>query len=97
MGVSFRDSLDHLLAELQRIELKLQLQVMKSRVLDTRKGEDSNYGLYLSEKEIDTVLGTSPFQQGDNSSLPDNSDYVTRAESLKQLEATIDEETKEST
>lgn len=96
MGECFRNSLDHLLAELKRIELELHLQVIRSRQSSTQMGEDSFNGLYISEKEIDAVLGTLPFQRRDSLSKPDNSAYTSLAESLEQCEADIVEKKQES-
>jgi len=96
MGECFRDSLDHLRAELQRIELKLHLQVVRSRQAGNQTGEDSFNGLYLSENEMDAVLRTSTFQRRDISSQIDESAIVPLAESLKQFEADITEKKNES-
>ena len=96
MNKCFSSSLDHLLAELKRIELKLHLQVIRTRQENSQTGEDKFRGLYISEKEIDTILCTPPLQRGDNSSWLDNSALGTLAESLKQFEADVVERKQES-
>ena len=50
----FSSSLDHLLAELERIDLLLQGQVRRAREL--RAGDDEFPGLCISEQEVDTLL-----------------------------------------
>ena len=79
MNEGFQSSLDHLLAELKRIELKLRLQIMSLRQGNDQTGDGKFRGLYISEREIDVITGALPFQ-----SLPqsDNSATVSLAESL---------------
>jgi len=93
MNDGFQSSLDHLLAELKRIELRLHLQIMSLRQRNDQTGDGKFRGLYISEKEMDAITGALPFQ-----SLPqsDNSATVSLAESLKQLETDITEREKES-
>jgi SpoVK/Ycf46/Vps4 family AAA+-type ATPase len=50
----YTTSLQHLLAELERIDLLIQAQVFRARQLQT--GDDQFRGLYLSEQEVDTLL-----------------------------------------
>ncbi len=68
---------DNLLAELKRIELKLQLQVARSRAKAERSGKSKFPGLYISESELDNIIGSSP--------------PTSLAESLRKLEADIAE------
>jgi AAA+ superfamily predicted ATPase len=51
----FATSLDHVLAELERIDLLLRLQVHHARKLKTT--DDRFAGLYISEQEIDAITG----------------------------------------
>jgi len=92
----FQNSLAHLLAELKRIELKLCLQAMRLRQASSQAGEDKFRGLYIPEKEIDTIMFSLSSQRGDSSFRPDNSTGVTVAQSLKQLEADIAQREEES-
>jgi len=96
MNESFPSSLDHLLAELKRIELKLYLQAMRLRQESNQPGEDKFRGLYISENEMDTIMSALPFQQAASSSRLDNSALVILAESLKQFETDIVEKKQES-
>jgi AAA+ superfamily predicted ATPase len=50
----FADSVEHVLAELQRLDLLIQLQVRRFRQL--HKGEEECRGLYVSEQEADDIL-----------------------------------------
>jgi AAA+ superfamily predicted ATPase len=52
---AFATSLEHVLAELERVDLFLRLQVHRARQL---KGSDDRFaGLYISEQEIDAISG----------------------------------------
>ena len=87
-GESFENSLDHVLAELKRIELKLQLRVKSLRQSNSQNKADALQGLYISEKEIDTILCSST--TGAQSSLPqpdsENPVLQTGKDYLKQYE-----------
>lgn len=96
MNEGFQSSLDHLLAELKRIELKLHLQIMSLRQGNAQTGDGKFRGLYISEKEIDAITGALPFHQADSLSQSDNSAMMSLAESLKQLETEITAREKES-
>lgn len=91
MGDDFKNSLDHLLAELKRIELKLQLQVARLRTQARRTVEDRLSGLYISEKEVDSIASSPSVASDESLSPPDNSVCSALAESLKQLEANVAE------
>ncbi|MFC1893859.1 hypothetical protein ACFLYR_07555, partial [Chloroflexota bacterium] len=96
MSEYFSSGLDLLLAELKRIELKLQLQVASMRQDDSRMGEDKFRGLYISEKQIDAIIGASRLRSRDSSFRPENSASGALTSSLKQLEADIAARKKES-
>jgi SpoVK/Ycf46/Vps4 family AAA+-type ATPase len=89
MSDNFLSSLDHLLAELKRIELKLHLQLVQLRQESGPAGEDKFRGLYISEKEIDTIAGTLSLPQGDALPRQEDSELATLAEALNQLESDI--------
>jgi AAA+ superfamily predicted ATPase len=96
MNEYFQSSLDHLLAELKRIELKLQLKLMSRRQDDSQPGEDNFCGLYVSEKQIDAIIGTPHFPlEGKPFRLRDSAPAVS-VESLRRLEEDIAEKKKES-
>jgi AAA+ superfamily predicted ATPase len=91
MGKNSKDYLDPLLAELKRIELKLQLQVVKRRTEAGRTGEDKFDGLYISEEEVDRIVGSSPLASSEELSSPRNSVGLTLAESPTKLEDNVAE------
>jgi hypothetical protein len=90
MSEYFSTSLGHLLAELKRVELKLRLQAVKLRQENGRAGEDRFRGLYISEREVETILN-SPHDQP-----PDKSTISVLAQSLRQFEAEVAHKKKES-
>ena len=53
-AVAFESSLQHLLAELERIDLLIATQVARARRLHA--DDEQFHGLYISEEEIDTLL-----------------------------------------
>ena len=89
MNKEFEYNLDHLLAELRRIDLKLRLQVVKLREEGMAVGEDKLRGLYISEDDIDAFMGSSVFTPGAGRLPSDNSAQLMLAESLKRLEVEI--------
>jgi len=92
----FQSSLDHLLAQLERIKLKLRLLVIEMRHNGNQVEEDRFRGLYITEEKIDTVLTSPPFLQGDHSAYPEDQDMATLAQYLEQFEADIAEREKKS-
>jgi AAA+ superfamily predicted ATPase len=83
---SYNNSLEHLLEELQRIDLLIRLQILRWRTTD-QSGTDEFRGLCITEAEIDTMLA------GDNAfgtrleSAPSPLDPL--LDSYAALEATI--------
>ena len=96
MSECFLSSLDHVLAELKRIELKLHFQVMRLRQEGSPVGEDRFRGLYISEKEIDTIAGTLSLCQRESSPCQNNSDLTTLTELINRLEADVATKKQES-
>jgi SpoVK/Ycf46/Vps4 family AAA+-type ATPase len=91
----FQTSLDHLLAELKRIELRLHLQVMRARQQSSQTGEDKFRGLYISERDIDSIIDTPRFHREDRSSqLADSA--LPPTELLGEIKADIVKRKKES-
>jgi len=69
----FENSLEHLLAELERIDLRLRLQVLRMRERCSQPGGDEFRGLYISEEEIDAlVAGGSAHEESDSPDLSDS-------------------------
>ncbi|MCK4822099.1 hypothetical protein KA005_40425, partial [bacterium] len=95
MNKCFQSNLDHLLAELKRVELKLHHQIMKLRQAGNYTEEDKFRSLYISEKEIDTIVDSLSLPSIDRLSRPDDTVLKTLTDSLKQLEADISEKKRE--
>jgi AAA+ superfamily predicted ATPase len=93
--IGYQNSLEHLVAELERIDLILRLQALKVRSLFGYSAREELRGLYISEKEIDDILtATTPFQQ--TNSIPNNASFEPFEEKLHQLELEIREKKTES-
>lgn len=71
---SYETSLDHVLAELKRIELKLQLKVKSVRSKNSQNKADSLRGLFVSEEEIESILNDPGRDALTGSSQPDGKD-----------------------
>ena len=54
----YSSSLEHLVAELQKVDLKLRLQIMRRRQRIGQQIDDQFRGLYISEEEIDELLAS---------------------------------------
>jgi SpoVK/Ycf46/Vps4 family AAA+-type ATPase len=96
MSEYFQSSLDLLLAELKRIELKVQLRLLNTRENNNQSEDDNFRGLYISEKQIDTIIHNQQFQQEGKPSWPDNSPIGALTQLLKQYEENLAEKRKES-
>ena len=96
MSEYFQSNIDLLLAELKRIKLKVQLRLLSTRMNNSQSEEHDFMGLYVSEKQIDTVINNLNFQQEGQPSWPENSPIGTLVESLKQYEEGIADKKKES-
>jgi SpoVK/Ycf46/Vps4 family AAA+-type ATPase len=82
---SYKNSLEHLIEELRRIELKVHLQVLRFRT--DRKGPDEFSGLCIKEEEIDSILAQEdPF--GTEREIP-ASQLKSLRDQLASLEADI--------
>jgi ATP-dependent 26S proteasome regulatory subunit len=92
----YQGSLDHLLAELGLIELKLQLRVVSLRKDRSKTGEDSFRGLYVSEKQIDDIVNTQQVLKENNQTEPRSAGATTLNESIRKLEWDIAEKKSES-
>ena len=91
MDKNSKNCLSSLLTELKRIELKLQLQVVRLRTEARQTSKDKIHDLYISESEVDTILGSPPFASGEHLPPSGNPVCLTFAESIKQKEAEIEQ------
>lgn len=85
-GKPFLNSLQHLLAELERIDLLVQVQVWRGR--QTQGSDDEFQGLYISENEVDVLLAEpAGLPRWATASLPVSSTQV--QETLQRIAAAI--------
>ena len=86
----FETSLEHLLAELQRIDLKLRLRVLEARLLEDGKANDEFRGLYVSAEEVDSLAGSiNPLFMDDATSDLGSPTLASLLNSLHRLEEEI--------
>jgi AAA+ superfamily predicted ATPase len=97
LSCAYSSNLEHILAELSRVDLKLRLRVLEAHSRDGFWNGDELRGLYVSEKEASalTANGLTCDQKG-NSSTADNPAYQSLRKDLAQLERQIDERKSES-
>lgn len=65
----YQNNLEHLLEELHRIDLIVRLNLKNM-------GQDDFQGLYISEKEINALLQTPPFQIRKNEILDQDNEKI---------------------
>src|SRR4030043_2286277 len=94
MGDYFQNSIDHIMAEINRIELRLHLNMMTMRVGSGPDNSDKFKGLYVSEKEIESIFETN--RQTAGQSQTGKLDYQNLTKSLTQLEKEISLKKEES-
>lgn len=97
LSCAFSSNLEHLLAELSRVDLKLRLQVLEAHSRDDFWNGDELRGLYVSENEVSS-LATNGFTCEQEGITPgsDSPAYQSLSEDLAQLERQIDERKAES-
>ncbi|MBL7208508.1 MAG: AAA family ATPase [Dehalococcoidia bacterium] len=90
-------NLEHLFAELNRIDLKLRLQVMQARSRDSYWEKDELRGLYISDRELSALI-TSGFiaDQDSTAAFAVDPDYQSLLEVLAQVESEIETSKSES-
>jgi AAA+ superfamily predicted ATPase len=94
---AFSNSLEHLFAEVKRIELKLQLQAVQAHSRDNLWDKEELRGLYISEKEISAIVGkNSGLSLDPDSDVPNKSLYENISRNLALLEEQIESQEKES-
>jgi AAA+ superfamily predicted ATPase len=80
----FDSSLEHLLAELERIDLLLRLQVIRVRERYGEPGSDEFRGLYISEEEIDALMASGSTNGESNSADLSDSPLAIRLRYLRE-------------
>jgi len=97
LNCAFSSNLEHLLAELSRVDLKLRLQVLEAHSRDGFWNGHELRGLYVSENEVSSLTATSfTCEQKGIPSASDNPSYQSLREDVAQLEKQIDEKKTES-
>jgi AAA+ superfamily predicted ATPase len=97
LSCAFSSNLEHLLAELSRVDLKLRLQVLEAHSRDGFWNGDELRGLYVSENEVSSLTANGfTSEQKDIPSASGNPSYQSLSEDLAQLERQIDERKAES-
>jgi AAA+ superfamily predicted ATPase len=97
LSCAFSSNLEHLIAELSRVDLKLRLQVLEAHSRDGFWNGDDLRGLYVSENEVSSLIATGfTSEQKGIPSTSDNPSYQLLRDDLSQLERQIDERKAES-
>jgi ATP-dependent 26S proteasome regulatory subunit len=92
LGCAFSSNLEHLLTELNRVDLKLRLQVLEAHSRDKFWNGDELRGLYVSEEEVSALTANGfTCEQKDIPPASGNPSYQSLREELAQLEKQIDE------
>lgn len=92
LNCAFSSNLEHLLAELSRLDLKLHLRVLEARSRDKFWTGDELRGLYVSENEVSSLIANG--LTSERKGIPSASDspvYQSLSEELTQLEKQINE------
>jgi SpoVK/Ycf46/Vps4 family AAA+-type ATPase len=97
VNCAFRSNLEHLLAELSRLDLKLRLRVLEAHYRDGFWDGDELRGLYVSENEVSSLIANGlTCERKGISFASDSSVYQSLGEDLAQLEKQINERKAES-
>ena len=88
--IGYQGSLEHLLAELERIDLRLRLQVLKMRSQRDHSADKEFRGLYISEDDVEDILtATASFPKTTSGS--NDAAFEALEENLRQVELEIHE------
>lgn len=97
LSCALSSNLEHLLAELNKVDLKLRLQVLDAHSRDRFWNGHELRGLYISESEVSSLTATGfPSEQKCTSSTSEDPSYQLLRDDLAQLERQIDERKAES-
>jgi len=96
MSDYFKNSIDHIMAELGLIELKLDSKLRSIQRDDRTSTNNQIQGLYVSEKEIDSIVNIASYMKEEKVSSSQEPEPVQLVDSLVQLKNSISAKKKES-
>lgn len=96
MDSIFKNSIDHIMAEIARIELKLSLRSISLNHSAEYAKKDKFGDYYISQEEAETIIGVGKLQNKDESIQGRPPEMIRISNSLKQLETEIYEKKEES-
>jgi SpoVK/Ycf46/Vps4 family AAA+-type ATPase len=94
-SIGFEDSLEHLLAELERMDLKVRLQVSRMRPPPAGSAKGELRGLLISEEDMDDILATTASFRKTTSPSNDAASELF-GENLRQVELEIERRKEQS-
>jgi len=89
MNDYFQNNIEHIIAEISRIELKIRLKLAGLRSVNGHNNDEQFRGLYVSEDEVDSILGTDLNGTDSETLRSQQSDVVELTNSILQLEKDI--------
>jgi SpoVK/Ycf46/Vps4 family AAA+-type ATPase len=89
MNDCFQNNIEHVIAEISRIELKLQLKLAGLRSANGQNDDEQLKGLYISEKEVDAIFRNDRNLIENESFQSQRPDMVKLTNSISQLEKDI--------
>ncbi len=96
MSDYFQNSIDHIMAELGRIELMIQFHLKNVRRNNGNNTNNTLQGLYISETEIDTIINTANHVNEKDKPSSHDPDLYRLVDSLNQLKNDISVKEEES-
>src|SRR4030043_796304 len=92
----FPNNTDHIMAELGRIELRLQYCLTIMRKQNENASTDRFQGLYISEKEMDAISSIAGNREENEASVLPEPESIDLTKSLSHLEKNISAKKEES-
>ena len=96
MSDYFQNNIDHIMAELGRVELLIQFHLRNVRRNNENSKNNTLQGLYISETEIDTIINTAGQMKEEEIASSQDPDLYRLVDSLDQLKNDISVKVKES-
>ena len=96
MSDYFQNNIDHIMAELGRVELLIQFHLRNVRRNNENSKNNTLQGHYISETEIDTIINTAGQMKEEEIASSQDPDLYRLVDSLDQLKNDISVKVKES-